>query len=55
VSRFIDQPSVIDNNQREIFNRLPGIVLGQAGKTLAYAPNYVLKGASRCVTITVIK
>jgi Fe(3+) dicitrate transport protein len=29
VSRLADQPSVIDNNQREIFNRLPGIVLAE--------------------------
>ena len=29
VSRLVDQPSVIDNNQREIFNRLPGIVLAE--------------------------
>ena len=29
VVKLTDQPSVIDNNQREIFNRLPGIVLAE--------------------------
>jgi Fe(3+) dicitrate transport protein len=29
VVKLTDQPAVIDNNQREIFNRLPGIVLAE--------------------------
>ena len=29
VVKLDDQPSVIDNNQREIFDRLPGIVLAE--------------------------
>jgi Fe(3+) dicitrate transport protein len=29
VAKFDDQPAVIDNNQREIFDRLPGVVLAE--------------------------